>query len=64
MGFLCKERRIKEVRELMDKMLMDSKLIPDQVTYNTLIHMLSKHGHGDEALEFLRDAEERSGIVQ
>ena len=48
----------------MDKMLMDSKLIPDQVTYNTLIHMLSKHGHGDEALEFLRDAEERSGIVQ
>ena len=64
MGFLCKERRIKEVRELMDKMLKDSKLIPDQVTYNTLIHMLSKHGHGDEALEFLRDAEERSGIVQ
>ena len=48
----------------MDKMLMDSKLIPDQVTYNTLIHMLSKHGHGDEALKFLRDAEERSGIVQ
>jgi pentatricopeptide repeat protein len=64
MGFLCKERRIKEVRELMDKMLKDSKLIPDQVTYNTLTHMLSKHGHGDEALEFLRDAEERSGIVQ
>ena len=40
-------------------MVKDGKLIPDQVTYNTLIHMLSKHGHGDEALEFLREAEER-----
>nr|POE86075.1 pentatricopeptide repeat-containing protein, mitochondrial [Quercus suber] len=59
MSFLCKEKRVKEVRELMDKMVKDSKLILHQVTYNTLIHMLSKHGHGDEALEFLREAEER-----
>ncbi|CAL5411702.1 unnamed protein product [Camellia sinensis] len=63
MGFLCKEKRIKEVRELMEKMLKVSKLLPDQVTYNTLIHMLSKHGHGDEALEFLREAEERGFLV-
>ena len=59
MSFLCKEKRVKEVRKLMDKMVKDSKLILDQVTYNSLIHMLSKHGHGDEALEFLREAEER-----
>ncbi|KAI9198659.1 hypothetical protein LWI28_019906 [Acer negundo] len=58
-GFLCKDKRIKEVRDLMEKMVSDSNLIRDQVTYNTLIHMLSKHGHADEALNFLREAEER-----
>lgn len=57
MGYLCKEKRIKEVRDLMEKMVNDSNLFHDQVTYNTLIHMLSKHGHGDEALEFLKEAE-------
>ncbi|KAJ4703087.1 Pentatricopeptide repeat-containing protein [Melia azedarach] len=59
MGYLCKEKRIQEVRDLMEKMVNDSNLLHDQVTYNTLIHMLSKHGHGDEALEFLREAEKR-----
>ncbi|XWS19886.1 hypothetical protein CRYUN_Cryun31cG0054800 [Craigia yunnanensis] len=43
----------------MEKMAKDSNLFPDQVTYNTLIHMLSKHGRADEALEFLREAEAR-----
>ncbi|KAJ0047013.1 hypothetical protein Pint_05364 [Pistacia integerrima] len=59
MGFLCKEKRIKEVRDLMEKMVNDSNLLHDQVTYGTLIHMLSKHGHGDEALEFLKEAEDK-----
>ncbi|KAM1245089.1 hypothetical protein ACFX2G_037161 [Malus domestica] len=54
-----KEKRVKEVRELMEKMIKDGELLPDQVTYNNLVHMLSKHGYGDEALEFLREAEER-----
>ncbi|KAM7252786.1 hypothetical protein ACFE04_030941 [Oxalis oulophora] len=58
MGFLCKEKRVKEVKDLMLKM-EENKLLIDQVTYITLIHMLSKHGHGHEALEFLREAEER-----
>ncbi|KAM2706978.1 hypothetical protein EV1_036018 [Malus domestica] len=53
------EKRVKEVRELMEKMIKDGELLPDQVTYNNLVHMLSKHGYGDEALEFLREAEER-----
>ncbi|KAM2512429.1 hypothetical protein TB2_035868 [Malus domestica] len=43
----------------MEKMIKDGELLPDQVTYNNLVHMLSKHGYGDEALEFLREAEER-----
>ena len=59
MGFLCREKRINEVRDLIEKMTKDSNLLPDQVTYNTLVHMLSKNGHGDEALEFLREAEAR-----
>ncbi|KAK2997733.1 hypothetical protein RJ639_006033 [Escallonia herrerae] len=59
MGFLCKEKRIEQVRELMEKMVKDSNLLPDQVTYNNLIHMLSKQGHGEEAIGFLREAEER-----
>ncbi|EYU33400.1 hypothetical protein MIMGU_mgv1a023529mg [Erythranthe guttata] len=59
MGFLCKERRIDELRGLLDKMLKESNLVPDQVTYNTLIHMLSKYGHAEEALGFIREAEER-----
>ncbi|KAF7120110.1 hypothetical protein RHSIM_Rhsim13G0117400 [Rhododendron simsii] len=63
MGFLCKEKRIKEVRELMGKMLKDGKLLPDQVTYNTLIHMLTKHGHSDDAVVFLKEAEERGFLV-
>ncbi|KAI8524451.1 hypothetical protein RHMOL_Rhmol13G0151000 [Rhododendron molle] len=63
MGFLCKEKRIKEVRELMGKMLKDGKLLPDQVTYNTLIHMLTKHGHSDDAILFLKEAEERGFLV-
>ncbi|CAN6546071.1 unnamed protein product [Malus baccata var. baccata] len=41
------------------KMIKDGELLPDQATYNNLVHMLSKHGYGDEALEFLREAEER-----
>ncbi|CAN6683705.1 unnamed protein product [Malus baccata var. baccata] len=40
-------------------MIKDGELLPDQVTYNNLVHMLSKHGYGDEALEFLWEAEER-----
>ncbi|KAF2291755.1 hypothetical protein GH714_035464 [Hevea brasiliensis] len=59
MGFLSKDKRIKEVKDLIEKMMKDSKLFPDQVTYNTIIHMLAKHGHADEAVEFLREAEER-----
>ncbi|KAG7034744.1 Pentatricopeptide repeat-containing protein, mitochondrial, partial [Cucurbita argyrosperma subsp. argyrosperma] len=57
MGFLCRDKRVNEIRELMKKMQTDSNLLPDHVTYNSLIHMLSKHGHGDEALEILREAE-------
>ncbi|KAL0442488.1 UNVERIFIED_CONTAM: hypothetical protein Slati_1971500 [Sesamum latifolium] len=59
MRFLCKEARIDELRGLMEKMARESTLLPDQVTYNTLIHMLSKGGHAEEALGFLREAEER-----
>ncbi|RZC51682.1 hypothetical protein C5167_020108 [Papaver somniferum] len=59
MGFFCKEKRMKEVRELLVKMKMDGNLMPDQVTYNNLIHVLSKNGHGDEALDFLRESEEK-----
>ncbi|XP_044509564.1 pentatricopeptide repeat-containing protein At5g41170, mitochondrial-like [Mangifera indica] len=59
MGFLCKEKRIKEVRNLMEQMVTDGNLLHDQVTYETLIHMLSKHGHGDEALKFLKEAEDK-----
>ncbi|KAG8385252.1 hypothetical protein BUALT_Bualt03G0022700 [Buddleja alternifolia] len=59
MGFLCKERRIDELRRLLEKMSKESKLLPDQVTYNTLIHMFSKNGLAEEALGFLREAEER-----
>lgn len=58
MGFLCRDKRVKEIRELMKKMRTNSNLLPDHVTYNSLIQMLSKHGHGDEALEILREAEE------
>ncbi|KAJ6979446.1 hypothetical protein NC653_027555 [Populus alba x Populus x berolinensis] len=58
MGFLCKNRRIREVRDVIEKM-EDTKLLADQVTYNTLIHMLSKHQHADEALQFLREAQKR-----
>ncbi|PSS02533.1 Pentatricopeptide repeat-containing protein [Actinidia chinensis var. chinensis] len=63
MGFLYKEKRVKEVRELMEKMLKDNKLLPDHVTYNTLIHMLSKRGYGDDAVEFLKEAEERGFLM-
>ncbi|MFS7931526.1 putative tetratricopeptide-like helical domain superfamily [Helianthus anomalus] len=42
MGFYCKENRVEEICVLMDKMLNESELVPDQVTYNMLIHMLSK----------------------
>ncbi|CAL1365732.1 unnamed protein product [Linum trigynum] len=59
MTFLCKEKRIEQVRSLMETMVKSSKLLPDQVTYNILIHVLSKHQHSDEALVFLREAEER-----
>ncbi|KAD3068874.1 hypothetical protein E3N88_36754 [Mikania micrantha] len=59
MGFYCKDNRIKEIKDLMDKMLNKSKLTPDQVTYNMLIHMLSKYGHGFEAISFAKEAEER-----
>lgn len=58
LGILCKEKRIDELRGLLKKMLEENKLQPDQVTYNTLIHMLCKYGHGDEAMVFLREAEE------
>ncbi|KAM3270273.1 pentatricopeptide repeat-containing protein, mitochondrial [Capsicum chacoense] len=58
-AFFCKQKQIDKVRELVAKMSKDSNLLPDQVTYNTIIHMLSKHGHADEALGFLREAEER-----
>lgn len=58
MGFLCRDKRMDEIRELIKKMKTDSNLLPDHVTYNSLIQMLSKHGHGDEALEILREAEE------
>ncbi|KAE8674211.1 Detected protein of confused Function [Hibiscus syriacus] len=51
--------RVNEVRNLMEKMVKESNLLPDMVTYNTLIHMLSKYGHADEALEFLQEAEAR-----
>ncbi|KAL0926824.1 hypothetical protein M5K25_003075 [Dendrobium thyrsiflorum] len=57
--FLCKEKRVEEVRELLEKMKNDSNLIPDQVTHNLLIHVLSKHGHSDEALGFLQESEEK-----
>lgn len=57
MAFLCKEKRIDEVKELMEKMQEDSNLIPDQVTYANAIHALSRHGHADEAWEFLKEAE-------
>ncbi|KAK8524661.1 hypothetical protein V6N13_015673 [Hibiscus sabdariffa] len=57
MSFFCKEKQVKEVRDLMEKMVKESNLFLDMVTYNTLIHMLSKNGHADEALEFLQEAE-------
>lgn len=59
MGFLCKEKKIDELRGLMEKMLKENKLLADQVTYNTIIHALSKYGHAEEALQFLREAEEK-----
>ncbi|EMS46489.1 hypothetical protein TRIUR3_12948 [Triticum urartu] len=57
MGFLCKEKRVAEVRGLLGRMMNDAGLFPDQVTYNMLIHVFAKHGHADEALEFLRELE-------
>ncbi|KAI3988525.1 hypothetical protein MKX01_026339 [Papaver californicum] len=63
MGFFCKEKRIKEVQELLVKMKIDGNLMPDQVTYNNLIHVLSKNGHGDEALDFLKESEEKGNRV-
>ncbi|KAL5704140.1 hypothetical protein ACHQM5_022612 [Ranunculus cassubicifolius] len=59
MGFLCKGKRVKEVKEVLEKMVRDDNLFLDQVTYSHLIHVLSKHGHGDEALEFLHESEEK-----
>ncbi|PIA47205.1 hypothetical protein AQUCO_01400115v1 [Aquilegia coerulea] len=59
MGFLCKGKRIKEVKQVLEKMGKDANLLPDQVTYNHFIHMLSKHGHADEALEFLHESQEK-----
>ncbi|KAE8696330.1 Detected protein of confused Function [Hibiscus syriacus] len=59
MSFFCKEKQVNEVRDLMEKIVKESNLLPDMVTYNTLIHKLSKHGHADEALDFLREAEAR-----
>jgi pentatricopeptide repeat protein len=38
-------------------MRSDAGLFPDQVTYNMLIHVLSKHGHADETVEFLKESE-------
>ncbi|CAI9096851.1 OLC1v1033085C4 [Oldenlandia corymbosa var. corymbosa] len=58
-AFLCKNKRINEIKELMKNMWEDSKLIPDPVTYRTLVHTLSKHGHADEALRFIREAGEK-----
>ncbi|XP_009600019.1 pentatricopeptide repeat-containing protein At1g09900 [Nicotiana tomentosiformis] len=58
-SFFCTQKQTDKVKELVEKMAKDSNLLPDQVTYNTIIHMLSKHGHADEALGFLREAEER-----
>ncbi|BBH01126.1 Tetratricopeptide repeat-like superfamily protein [Prunus dulcis] len=58
-GIAPNEKRVKEVRELVEKMTNDGGLLPDQVTYNNLVHMLSKHGYGDEAVEFLREAEDK-----
>ncbi|KAJ3674534.1 hypothetical protein LUZ60_005150 [Juncus effusus] len=55
--FLCKEKRVEEVRELLKLMQDEYNLILDQVTYNTIIHVLSKHGHANEALEFVKESE-------
>ncbi|XAR72503.1 hypothetical protein NMG60_11019167 [Bertholletia excelsa] len=63
MTFLVKEKKIKEVRDVMEKMVNDTKLLPDQLTYSTLIHLLSKQGHGEEALEFLKEAEGRGFLI-
>ncbi|CAN0905003.1 hypothetical protein LINGRAHAP2_LOCUS23418 [Linum grandiflorum] len=40
-------------------MVKDSKLLLDQVTYNIMIQVLSKHQHSDEALAVVKEAEER-----
>ncbi|CAK8530806.1 unnamed protein product [Lathyrus sativus] len=45
MGFFYKDRKVEEVKRLMENMVRNSDLIPYQITYNTLIHALSKHGH-------------------
>ncbi|KAF6147806.1 hypothetical protein GIB67_014386 [Kingdonia uniflora] len=59
MCFLCKDKRMKEVRELLGKMADDSHFLLDQKTYTTLIHSLSKNGHGEEAFLLLRESEEK-----
>ncbi|GER36763.1 pentatricopeptide repeat-containing protein [Striga asiatica] len=60
MGFLCKHKKIDELRGILQKMQQGvSKLPPDQDTYNTLVHMLCKNGHAEEALGFLREAERK-----
>ncbi|KAI4312411.1 hypothetical protein MLD38_037221 [Melastoma candidum] len=55
--YLCKEKKIEEVKVLLDKMSRDHGLVPDQVTYDNIIHALCKHGHGNEALEFLKESQ-------
>ncbi|XLR37897.1 hypothetical protein HN51_024664 [Arachis hypogaea] len=59
MAFHCKKKIIEEVKLPMEKMVVNSELISDQVTYDTLIHTLSKHGHADDALAYLKEVEDK-----
>jgi len=45
-------RRDEEVRQMLQKMVRVVNYYQTKITYDRLVNVLAKHGHGDEALEF------------